>query len=121
MRSTRLDGLVVLLVEDEPIIALDVTQTLVEAGAAVIGPAHTVAAALDLIERHDFDVAVLDFRLETQTATVIAERLMRERRPFLFHTSSIEASDAHPGVVRVNKPTRPEQLVAAVAAVAGRP
>ena len=121
MQRTPLDGLIVLLVENDPIIALDVFQTLTDAGAAVIGPAYTVAAAIDFIDRRDFDVAVLDFRLETQTATPIAERLFRQRRPFLFHTSSREAADAHPGVVLVDKPSRPEQLVAVVARVAGKP
>ena len=121
MWEKQLDRLVVLLVEDDPIIGLDVAQTLADAGATVIGPVHTVAAALKYLEHRDFDVAVVDFRLETQTSTAVAERLLRERRPFLFHSSSIEAFDAYPGVILVKKPSRPEQLVAAVAAVAGKP
>jgi AmiR/NasT family two-component response regulator len=41
--SSLLDGLRVLVVEDDPIIALDVTSSLARAGATVVGPTYTVA------------------------------------------------------------------------------
>jgi len=53
-----LEDLRVLLVEDDPIIGLDLR--LEAAGAVVIGPAHDVAAALELLERFSVDVGVLD-------------------------------------------------------------
>lgn len=45
MSSSELWGLRILIVEDDPIIALDVAETLVDAGAIVVGPAHTVTQA----------------------------------------------------------------------------
>jgi hypothetical protein len=50
----------ILLVEDDPIIGLDLRQTLEHAGATVVGPAHDVPSATALIRNGPFDVAVLD-------------------------------------------------------------
>ena len=88
MNSTSLYGLRILVVEDEPIIALDVARLLAAAGATVVGPAHTVAHALRLIERSSVDVAVLDYQLETETASLVVHRLRSMEIPFLFHSSS---------------------------------
>ncbi len=111
----RLEGLRVLIVEDDPIIALDVAYHLRGAGADVIGPAYNLAHAARLIEASAIDAAVLDYRLETETATPVAYRLTALGVPFLFHTSSRGQPELeHPGVPIVDKPTRPGQLVAAI-------
>lgn len=118
MPSSLLFGLRVLVLEDDPIIALDVAQTLADAGATILGPAYRVAQALDLIERSAIDVAVLDFRLETATASPVAHRLSARGIPYLFHTSSRGGpAQAHPGVPIIDKPTHPERLVAAIKAL----
>ena len=72
MNKCPLLGLRVLLVEDEPIIALGSLSTLAEAGAEVVGPAYTVAQALALIENRQIDAAILDYRLEAETASRVA-------------------------------------------------
>ena len=64
MSSSELAGLRILIVEDNPIISLDVAETLADAGAIVIGPAHTVTQALKLVDGGGLDAAVLDYRLE---------------------------------------------------------
>ena len=46
----RLDNTRVLIVEDEPFIALDLVQAVESAGGIVIGPAATVAQALTLVK-----------------------------------------------------------------------
>jgi DNA-binding response OmpR family regulator len=116
-----LEGLRVLVVEDDPIIALDVVHHLREAGADVIGPSHSVRQALRLIESSTIDAAVLDYRLETETATPVAHRLTALGVPFLFHTSSRSRPEVeHPGVPVIDKPTRPGQLVAAIKALTSK-
>lgn len=121
MRDNLLAGLRVLIVEDDALIALDLADTLSAAGAEVVGPAHAVSSALDLIDQQVPDVAVLDWQLVGQTASTIAVRLAKLAVPFLFHTSSREQpAAAHPGVPIVNKPTRPEQFVLAVAALTNK-
>ena len=115
MRDKPLTGLRVLIVEDDPLIALDIADTISAAGAEIIGPAHTVSAALTQIGHQAPDVAILDWRLESETASPVAAELVNRAVPFLFHTSSRGHPEAaHPGVPIIDKPTRPEQLVLAV-------
>jgi CheY-like chemotaxis protein len=121
MGSIGLDCVRILVVEDDAIIALDIASSLALAGATIVGPAYTVSQALDLIERSPVDAAVLDYRLEAETASPIAHRLAAMGVPFLFHTSSRSSPAlAHSGVPILDKPTRPEQLVSAVMALTGR-
>lgn len=98
-----LEGARSLLVEDEAVIALDLAQTLESAGARVIGPAHSVAQAMALIESGAPDLAVLDWRLERETSAPVAARLAALSVPFLFHTSSRGLPEvAHPNVLIVD-------------------
>jgi DNA-binding response OmpR family regulator len=121
MHPSPLAGLQVLLVEDEPIIALGLQGALEQAGAQAVSLAHTVEQAMALIDQSSFDVAVLDFRLQKETSTPIAARLSQLNVPYLFHTSAPgEPASFHPGISIMDKPTRPEQLVAAVAALAAK-
>jgi CheY-like chemotaxis protein len=115
MDVRSLKGVRLLIVEDEPLISLDIESTLEDAGAVICGPACTVAQALTLISATNIDAAVLDYRLEAENSTPVADRLIELGVPFLFHTSSGGApSERYPGVVVVNKPTQPMQLVEAV-------
>lgn len=121
MSDNPLTGLRVLIVEDDPFIALDMGYILSEAGAEIVGPAHTASSALTLIDNQVPDIAVLDWRLERETASPVADRLASLDVPFLFHTSSRgEPEAAHPGATIVGKPTQPEQLVLAVIALIHR-
>ena len=47
----RLTGCRILVVEDDPLIAMGLEDTLSMAGAEIIGPAHNVARALHFITR----------------------------------------------------------------------
>jgi CheY-like chemotaxis protein len=115
---SELLGLRVLIVEDDPIIALDLGGMFAEAGATVVGPAYRVSQALAMLEA-GIDVAVLDFRLEKETASSIAHRLSAKGVPYLFYTSSRGHPElAHPGVPIIEKPARPEALIALVRALA---
>jgi CheY-like chemotaxis protein len=121
MGSALLAGLRILVVDDESIIALGIAETIVHAGASVVGPAHTVSRALGLIEATTIDAAVLDYRLEYETALPIAELLVARDIPFLFHTSSRETpQQAYPRVPILDKPTQPEVLVEAIRALIDR-
>jgi CheY-like chemotaxis protein len=114
MQSAELEGLRVLVVEDDPVIALDVKATLERAGATVIGTAYRIAQALALLDA-EFDVAVLDFRLEAETAHPVAEKLVSRGISFLFYTSSRgHPKLAFPGVPILEKPSYPDALIAAV-------
>lgn len=92
-----LSGRHILLVEDDFIIALDQAAILEEAGARVVGPAPTVAAALDLVARSEhLDGAVLDVNLRGETSYPVADALRTRSVPFVFLTGydpSIIAAD----------------------------
>src|SRR5687768_15796697 len=72
-------GLVVLVVEDEFLIAMDLEAMLREHGWRVLGPAATVATALSLLQDGEMpDVALLDVNLRGETVVPVAE-VLRER------------------------------------------
>jgi PAS domain S-box-containing protein len=82
----KLDGLKfrVLIVEDEPLVALQVKGDLEAAGHKVVGLASSVSQGLTLADTSDFDVAFLDIRLGDDLSTPVAERILERGIPFAF-------------------------------------
>ncbi len=118
LSTPPLNAIRLLIVEDDPLIALDIESTLEDAGAVIGGSARTVAQALALINDTSIEAAVLDYRLETETSEPVADRLIALGVPFLFHTSSGSTPSAnYPGITIVDKPSRPTQLVEAIKAL----
>ena len=74
----------VLVVEDEPIIAMEVASMLTDAGFDVVGPAHSVGQAMDALNRFGCDAAVLDSNLGTETAELIAVALSASQTPYII-------------------------------------
>lgn len=114
----KLDGWVVLLVEDEPLIGMDVMDTLMQAGATVIGPVRTEAAAMAAIDAahvsRRITGAVLDVDLGGHTSDKVAERLRGLEVPFILHTGNwpeIRALVSSLNVPVVVKPSLPEDIV----------
>src|SRR3712207_6698401 len=81
-----LDGLTVLVVEDEALIAWEVEALLREAGGRVIGPATRVADALDAIGGHRLDGALIDISLADGSGFAAADALAQASVPFVFVT-----------------------------------
>jgi len=73
----------VLVVEDDVLLALEITQILSEAGFVVIGPARSVAQALDLAGRAGCQAAVLDVGLRLGTSEPVARELRNSGTPFI--------------------------------------
>jgi DNA-binding NarL/FixJ family response regulator len=113
-----LENIRVLLVEDDPIIALDLRETLELAGATVIGPAPDAASAAALLQHSPFDVAVLDHLIAGGDSLPVADELSRRGVRFLFHTSHRGMlAQTFPNAPMIDKPSRPGVLVAAVVAL----
>ncbi|WP_052699453.1 response regulator [Hyphomicrobium sp. 99] len=113
-----LQGLRILVMEDEPIIALDLRLTLEDAGAFVIGPATTLAAAIELIQIEMIDCALLDVRMGRESAFAAAEKLSARGLRWVFHTGNADAGDimkAWPSCPILLKPADPPSVVRALA------
>lgn len=77
----------VLLVEDESLVAMLVEDMLSELGFEVVGIASRLAAAMEMAETVDCDVAVLDVNLGGGVSSFpVAETLRRRGIPCLFAT-----------------------------------
>jgi len=85
-RSSRTSGLRVLLVEDENLIALLLEDMLAELGHTVIGPIARLNKALEIAQRDEFDVAILDVNINGGDTYPIAEALAARDIPFVFST-----------------------------------
>ncbi len=82
----RLDGVTVLLVEDEALVAMDLQDTFEDHGAQVIGPAVSLSEAMTLAQDGTVDVALLDIDLRGKDVFPAAEILEAREIPFAFHT-----------------------------------
>ncbi len=71
-----LDGVNVLVLEDNVLLALEVQDLLSGWGAQVLGPVPSVARARDLLKQHQPEVAVLDIRLRDGTSLELAAELL---------------------------------------------
>jgi CheY-like chemotaxis protein len=82
----KLEGLRVLVLEDEPIVAMMLEDMLVELGCVVIGPASTLQEGMTLAATAVFDVAVLDINVNGQRSDALAQSLDIKGTPYTFAT-----------------------------------
>jgi CheY-like chemotaxis protein len=105
----------VLIVEDDPIIALDFEDTILGFGVKVVRTAANVARALDLIADRAPDFALLDVSLTREKSFAIAERLEALKIPFVFITgygADIRLPTAFADRPRLTKPYSTDALKA---------
>ena len=114
--TPRLAGKRILVVEDEPLVALDIVAALEGVGAEVVGSAGTAKEALSLIDDTALDAALLDANLRGHPVDEIAAALAARNIPFLFVTGYGPGSlpKAFAKTAMLSKPFSQEQLVAAV-------
>jgi DNA-binding response OmpR family regulator len=116
VRQRPLQGLCVLVVEDDYFIALELCNALRTAGAAVFGPARDVETALSAIRDERIDCGVLDINLRGHLAFEIATALRARGIPAIFATG-YDASmipDELADAVRLEKPVDLAALCRAV-------
>jgi CheY-like chemotaxis protein len=81
-----LDGLTILIVEDETIIAFMIEDMLTELGCAAVLHAGRIQDALALLRDRKPDAVVLDVNLAGEHAYPVAMRLAEAQIPFIFTT-----------------------------------
>jgi CheY-like chemotaxis protein len=118
--STSLAGRTILVVEDEPLIAMDIVNVFQTAGAMVL-TAASLNHAKRLVEQDGLSGAVLDFGLGDEDANALCSRLNERDIPHVLHSGYTHFGNAcHRGVV-IPKPAPPAALVDALVTLLGRP
>lgn len=118
-----LNGLRILVLEDEFLIAMDVEQLCRDYGAGEV----VIARDLSEIDQHkvamQFDAAIVDLMLGGTSTRDFALQLLHSGVPFIFASGYSDADEikaAFPGIKLVTKPYSGDDLVEAVAAACGR-
>ncbi|KQT05812.1 MAG: response regulator [Bradyrhizobium sp.] len=109
----------VLIVEDDPIIAIDFEDRLLGFGVSGVRTVGSVTQALDAIAKRTPDFALLDVELIRETSFAVAQRLMTLKVPFIFVTGYGAEARIPPdlaGRPRLQKPCSSEALEAAIQA-----
>lgn len=115
--------MVVLIVEDEVIVAYCSATMLEDAGHVVLGPAHTASEALELARTVRPEVALVDIDLEIPGAGIGLAQQLRAHHgtAIVFTTGQLDVARAHSdlAVGVLTKPYDPAELPSVVAAAAG--
>jgi DNA-binding response OmpR family regulator len=114
METTRRS--LVLVLEDEWLIADEIEMALDAAGYDVLGPVGRVCDALDLLQARAVDAAVLDINLHDERSFVVAEELVRTATPFVFLSgySGVELPESLSDRPLLQKPYDVERLCSCV-------
>src|SRR5579872_2988806 len=107
------DGLSVLLLEDEYLIALDAEQTLMSFGVANITIVNTIEEAIKAADEVAVDVAILDININGRSSFEVAQRLRDKGTPIVFasgYGSRKRNTAAVEDAIYLNKPYSKEGL-----------
>jgi CheY-like chemotaxis protein len=119
METAFTDGMPndVLIVEDDPIIALDFEETIRGLGVKVVRTVASVARALQMIAEQTPDFALLDVGLTYEKSYAVAERLQALQVPFVFvtgYSTEVKLPTAFANQPRLPKPFTVDALQAAL-------
>jgi DNA-binding response OmpR family regulator len=113
-----LQGRTILVVEDQPLIALDVARALEHAGATVT-EASNLTQGLAVVASTGLSGAVLDLGLGDEDSSSLCDCLKQKGVPFLIYSGFSVGDGAYGGAPHLTKPATDEQLVRAVTVLIG--
>jgi DNA-binding response OmpR family regulator len=121
--TAALEGIRVLVVEDEFLVATLIEDMLLAAGCVVAGPIPRLSEALDAADRGTFDAAVLDVNLGGNRVYPVADALSRRNVPFVFVTgySSGVLPSEYAKRPRLCKPFKMADLLRTLSSVVASP
>jgi CheY-like chemotaxis protein len=82
----RLDGVHVLVAEDDYLQCDGICSVITDVGASVVGPAHSLSEAHRLVISTSIDIAVVDINLGDGESFDFARILRSRSLPFIFAT-----------------------------------
>ena len=120
-KSSKVEGMRIIIVEDAILLAMELEAGLADAGAEVLGSAALVEEAMGLVDL-PIDAAVLDCNLNGASVQPVAEALKARGVPFIFATGYGENRGAPEGFDApvIRKPYDVAQIAAALAELTGR-
>jgi CheY-like chemotaxis protein len=114
----------VLVVEDEFIIALDLSETVQDLGYELEGPFEGNEQAIEAIDGEGMpDAAILDVFTADGEVYPLADRLIEAGVPIVFHSGHVspdEVKARYPDAQACAKPCPPDRLIAAVQEAVGK-
>ena len=115
-KESCLAGKRILIIEDEPLVQMDLQSTLATAGCEVIGPVGILDKARTFIADAVFDAALLDVNLSGHKVDELATALTRKNVPFAFVSGYGRESlpSGFREAVLLKKPFSQEQLMGMV-------
>ncbi|NCP19884.1 MAG: response regulator [Erythrobacter sp.] len=108
---------VILIAEDEPIVGMDLSDTIAEAGYEVEGPHGDLNSAMLAFQKRKPDLAILDIRLHDTVVFPFAEKLIAEDVPVIFHSGHLpleEVASRFPDTLALAKPCPPGDIITQV-------
>lgn len=96
----------VLVVEDEPLVAMLIEDYLHDLGYEVVGPAARLERGIELARHEAIDFAMLDINLRDKVSFPIADILTERQIPYIFATGTgrMGLDARHERSVVLNKP-----------------
>lgn len=109
----ELNGLRLLVVEDDYLVAADMCSALIRRGAIILGPASNLRRSRELLREQRPDCALLDLNLNGNLAFELASEIQREGVPTIFTTGYDAAffPEAFSGAQCLQKPVNFTALV----------
>ena len=101
---------VILIMEDEPLIAVDIEQAFEDEGATTMS-ASTLATALLAVENCSLSAAIVDHALGDEDSSGIIERLKERDVPFVIYSGFANLGGACAEAEHVSKPASPSVLL----------
>lgn len=118
----QLDGMRLLVVEDETLVAMLIEDMLSDLGCTIVGPVGNIPSALEFAQREQLDGAILDVNLGGSPIYPVADVLTRRGVPFFFTTGygagGVDARYA--GAQTLQKPFQHSALERAVLTALGK-
>lgn len=97
----------ILIVEDEPLIAMNLASEIESLGGVIVGPTATVAKAMIILDDTEVAGAILDANLADRDITPVAVLLWERGIPFVVHSGKgipPELDAIIPGLPLISKP-----------------
>jgi CheY-like chemotaxis protein len=114
---SRFAQLRILIVEDEPVVAMCLEDILDGLGCVPVGPAARLSEGMAMAEQEAIDAAILDINLAGERSTPIAAALRARGVPFAFASGYGNAPEGFEDLPLIEKPYRENDIVVALEAL----